>query len=522
MGFFLAKYGTQTTIYFAMVKRAVVDLAVTADWTPASGDVHIIKDGVAAWATNLPAIVSGSFADWSLVLTSAELQATETDIVIVDAATKAVEDQFLTVYTFGGISGRVMVDWSDNVRMGLTALPNAVPGAAGGLLLSGGYTNVIDKTGFSLVAGQTVTSGGYVNVVDKTGFALTTPPIASGAAVTLVADQAVNVTKWNGHPVVTDVVSGSPVVTLGAAQAAYAPLVSGGYVTLISGQVVIVGANNDKTAYQLLSGQSVVVGDKTGFSLVVTPLTSGGQVNLVSGQIVIVGDKTGFSLATAPLTSGGMVNLVSGQIVSVGDKTGFGLASGQVVIVSVNNDKINYLLASGQIVPASDVNVIQWGGANIITPTISGCPTVVLASGQPNFTPAIPGDEMSLLSGQIVIPDKTGYELASGQQVITTTNLDKVNYALAGPVALLSGQHVITDNSIASGSMFDANVVQWDGADISPPVVSGQPVVTLGAAQAAYTPLVSGGAVTLVSGQVEIAIESFQVSLLGNAEVSSP
>jgi len=46
--------------------------------------------------------------------------------------------------------------------------------------------------------------------------------------------------------------------------------------------------------------------------------------------------------------------------------------------------------------------------------------------------------------------------------------------------------------------------------------------VTLGAAQAAYTPLVSGGAVTLVSGQVEIAIESFQVSLLGNAELSSP
>ena len=43
--FLLAKYNTQTAIRFAMVKRGAVDLAATGDWTPATGDTKISKDG---------------------------------------------------------------------------------------------------------------------------------------------------------------------------------------------------------------------------------------------------------------------------------------------------------------------------------------------------------------------------------------------------------------------------------------------------------------------------------------------
>jgi hypothetical protein len=69
--YLLAKYNTQTDFYFPMVKRAVVDLAVTADWTPATGDTKVSKDGGAvANTTNNPAIGSG--ASWKLTLTAAE------------------------------------------------------------------------------------------------------------------------------------------------------------------------------------------------------------------------------------------------------------------------------------------------------------------------------------------------------------------------------------------------------------------------------------------------------------------
>ena len=45
---FLSKYNTARHIYLPIVKRAVVDFAVSADWTPAAGDVKISKDGGAA------------------------------------------------------------------------------------------------------------------------------------------------------------------------------------------------------------------------------------------------------------------------------------------------------------------------------------------------------------------------------------------------------------------------------------------------------------------------------------------
>jgi hypothetical protein len=133
--FLLAKYNTQTSFVFPVVKRAVVDLAVTADWTPATGDTKVSKDGGnVANTTNNPAAVGGTgSALWTLTLTAAELQAAEVVVQIVDSATKAIEDQVLRIYTHGHASAKLQPDLSDIVRMGLTALPNAVAAANGGL-----------------------------------------------------------------------------------------------------------------------------------------------------------------------------------------------------------------------------------------------------------------------------------------------------------------------------------------------------------------------------------------------------
>jgi hypothetical protein len=135
----LRKYGVATHIYIPIIKRSSVDYAVGADWTPAAGDVKISKDGgAAANVTNLPvAIAMGNTAMWDFSLTATEMQAAQVMITVADSATKAVEDQFILISTFGNASGQYQVDLSDVVRMGLTALPNATPGAAGGVFIAG-------------------------------------------------------------------------------------------------------------------------------------------------------------------------------------------------------------------------------------------------------------------------------------------------------------------------------------------------------------------------------------------------
>jgi hypothetical protein len=163
---FWAKYNTQTTFSFPMVKRGVVDLAVSADWTPAAADSAISKDQAAfADTTNTVAAVGGSptrtATGWKLTLTATELSAAQVDVQIVDAATKAVEDQFITIYTYGNASAKVAADWSDIVRMGLTGLANATPGAAGGLFIAGtnAATTITSAGGSALTLSSTGTNG---------------------------------------------------------------------------------------------------------------------------------------------------------------------------------------------------------------------------------------------------------------------------------------------------------------------------------------------------------------------------
>jgi hypothetical protein len=133
--YLLAKYGTQTTFTFTVVKRSAVDLAATGDWTPATGDSKISKDGGnVANVTNNPTAVGGTGSVlWTITLEATELQAAVVDLQIVDSATKAIEDQHIKIYTYGNASAKIQADLSDTVRLGLTALPNAAAAATGGL-----------------------------------------------------------------------------------------------------------------------------------------------------------------------------------------------------------------------------------------------------------------------------------------------------------------------------------------------------------------------------------------------------
>lgn len=103
MKLFSSEYGVARHVYVPIVKRAVIDYAVGADWTPAAGDVKISKDGgAAANVTNLPsAIVMGNTAVWDFSLTTGEMTANQVVVTIADAVTKAVEDDAFMIETFG-------------------------------------------------------------------------------------------------------------------------------------------------------------------------------------------------------------------------------------------------------------------------------------------------------------------------------------------------------------------------------------------------------------------------------------
>lgn len=108
-----AKYGIQQTFYFPMIVAGGTDLATGTDWTPAATDADIIMDGgTSAQATNTVADETGGL--WSITLTAAELRATRIAVLIVDSATKAVEDQCLIISTqFSG-----QLEASDGIIIG--------------------------------------------------------------------------------------------------------------------------------------------------------------------------------------------------------------------------------------------------------------------------------------------------------------------------------------------------------------------------------------------------------------------
>lgn len=111
---YLRKYATATHVYIPIIKRAAVDFAVSADWTPATGDVKVsIDGGTAANIGTLPAAITmGNAAVWDFVFTTGELTGKKISVTVADSATKAVEDQSFSIATYGHASAEYVYDFS--------------------------------------------------------------------------------------------------------------------------------------------------------------------------------------------------------------------------------------------------------------------------------------------------------------------------------------------------------------------------------------------------------------------------
>lgn len=192
MGSFLRKYaiGSGSDVYIPIIKRASIDFAVGADWTPAAGDVKISIDGAAAAniATLPVAVAMGNTAMWKFVFSNAELTGKFISVFVADSATKVIEDQALVIETYGNASALHAFDLAtalqtvDVTKWNGTTV--ATPDTAG-------YVKATIKDGTG--TGEIDTTSGKVAITDG---AITTATFAAGAInAAAIATDAITAAK---------------------------------------------------------------------------------------------------------------------------------------------------------------------------------------------------------------------------------------------------------------------------------------------------------------------------------------
>ena len=317
---FLSKYGVARHIYIPIVKRAVVDFAVSADWTPAAGDVKISKDGgAAANVTNLPtAIAMGNGAIWDFSLTATEMQAAQIVVTVADSATKAVEDQSFIIETHGNASAQFQVDLADSVRAGLTALPNATVSGVGGLLTAPTTANVgladlsrILGTALTETAGQI--AAGFKKVFDVAA------PVFTAASVNQTGDSYARLGAPAGASIAADLVTIDDFLDTEVAA-----------IKAKTDQLTFTVANTLNVAVTHWVATAVATVDTAGYPVVTVKDGTGvGELNTAGGRVS--SDVTrwlGTAVATPTVAGVPMVEVVSADAAGKTDiRSAVGLAS---------------------------------------------------------------------------------------------------------------------------------------------------------------------------------------------------
>ena len=104
----LRKYGVAATILFPLIDRGTLDFEATPV-TFVAADTQISKDeGAFANTGSTPAHEGNGI--YSLALTATEMQAARIVVTVIDAATKAWEDQAILIDTYGNASAQHAFD----------------------------------------------------------------------------------------------------------------------------------------------------------------------------------------------------------------------------------------------------------------------------------------------------------------------------------------------------------------------------------------------------------------------------
>jgi hypothetical protein len=315
---FLRKYNTltvtgTTSIRIPIIKRGVVDFAVSADWTPAAGDVKIAIDGAApANVTNLPvATASGNGAWWEFILTAAELSCKQAIVTVVDAATKAIEDQSFLVETYGNASAMYQADLSAaNLPANVIAIAGTTQTArdlgASVLISAGAGTGQLDvtagvvKSNAIQFGGQTVTATVPVTI---TGRLANTSNITAGTITTVTnLTNAPTAGDWTAAMKASALVSANNATP--AARSVTGAVAS--VTAVVSADVTKLNGNaNAAATFAILNGSTVVyrgtvTGATTTTTLIDTALTQA-DVDWWKGRIIIF--TSGITLQATDITA---------------------------------------------------------------------------------------------------------------------------------------------------------------------------------------------------------------------------
>lgn len=155
------KYNTSTAsgthIRIPVPKAGSTDFATGSDWTPATGDVKLSKDGGSQ--ANIGSLPTFSNGAWEFQLTGTELSCKQLEIMVVDSATKAIVDQAILIETFGNASAMYQADLS---AAALAADVTKWTGTAVASPDTAGYPKVTVKSGTG--TGEVSLSSGLVRL----------------------------------------------------------------------------------------------------------------------------------------------------------------------------------------------------------------------------------------------------------------------------------------------------------------------------------------------------------------------
>lgn len=168
-GVHLRKYGVAAKIDFVLYEVDGVDFRT--DWTPAAGDVFMMRDEAAeeqvtnaAGNADLSTLVTDEGRGYSITLALEDMQAARIAIYLVDQATKAFLDWPIIIETYGNTSAQHAFDL-DTAQQSINVTQidgNATNGNNATLNLK--QLNIVNSAGSALIASSTGSSGNGLQV----------------------------------------------------------------------------------------------------------------------------------------------------------------------------------------------------------------------------------------------------------------------------------------------------------------------------------------------------------------------
>ncbi|MFQ5509344.1 MAG: hypothetical protein ACE5FN_08400 [Leptospirillia bacterium] len=329
------KYGIATTFLLPVIKAGGSDFAVSADWTPAAGDVKVSKDDAPfANITTLPTAIGNM---WLVSLSATEMQAARVVVQIVDSATKAVEDQAVILETYGNAGaqhgfdlGAATVTLAATTHTG-AVIPNVTTvdttttntdmrGTDSAFLAASAPANFADLSitaGAGLVdvtqaAADKVWNASSRSLTDKVDFALSTAEHA--VLVDGIWDEATS-----GHGTAGS--TGKALTDAGSAGDPWSTTLPGAYGAGTAGKIV--GDNLNATVGSRLATNGYVAPDNAGIAAILVD-TADMQPKLGTPVISLAAD-----IAT--------VDVIADAVKAVTDKFGFDGSNNALVAVNAVN-----------------------------------------------------------------------------------------------------------------------------------------------------------------------------------------